>query len=262
MVSNTETCVPGFWSTLRPRPRKASWTRRGSPGTRWNTSGPRTRTYSQTGKETSPTERCTSTLCFGDRGVAQQLIAVNRWLHLYPTWNQDPVVLWTVEQVSQKGCGIGRETLRIQVLSYLIILALAVDEIHWDDRLDPCNHTHEMPTRFTFQLDTAPLLTNEPVGKVSSMTFQPKYKANVFKVQVPCFVIWCRDHGIVRRLGSRLRAKFVYTQGCTGLSRPTIISGNGQQTNTSWKIGSWAWRTESTKVRVDICILTTTLLCR
>lgn len=107
-----------------------------------------------------------------------------KYIHLYPTWEQSPAVLWTADMVKQQGCGISPATLRDQVLAYLVALALAIDEIHWEDRLDAFNHTEHMQTRFTAMLDTAPLVINDPVGKINKHTFQPKYKASCFKMQV------------------------------------------------------------------------------
>eukprot|EP00657_Telonema_sp_P-1_P012207 TRINITY_DN8657_c0_g1_i1.p1 TRINITY_DN8657_c0_g1~~TRINITY_DN8657_c0_g1_i1.p1 ORF type:complete len:248 (+),score=36.79 TRINITY_DN8657_c0_g1_i1:123-866(+) len=108
----------------------------------------------------------------------------SRWIHMYPTWEQSPVVLWTPKLVQSQGCGIGKETLRDQVLAYAIALGLAMDEVHWDDRLDPYNHTEFLPTLFTFMLDTAPLRICEPVGSENHLTFQPKYKFSCFKIQI------------------------------------------------------------------------------
>ena len=109
---------------------------------------------------------------------------MHSWMHMYPTWEQAPVVLWTPELVASKGCGVSKSSLRVQVMSYLIALAVNIQEIHWDDRLDTYNHVPELQDRFTAMLDTAPLFICQPIGKDSKLTFQPKYKRNCFKMQV------------------------------------------------------------------------------
>lgn len=109
---------------------------------------------------------------------------VFRWIHMYPTWEQAPVVLWTAALVTQKGCGISPSTLRDVVLIYLVALSVAINEVHWEDRLDQFNHTELLQTRFTAMLDTAPLVISEPIGSISRFTFQPKYKKSCFKIQV------------------------------------------------------------------------------
>jgi hypothetical protein len=110
---------------------------------------------------------------------------VFRYMHMYPTWEQAPVVLWTPELVGQKGSGISRATLHEQVLTYLALLAVHIDEVHWSDRLNEYNHTEHFQTRVTTIVDTAPVGVEESTRKhTASMTFQPKYKDNVFKLQV------------------------------------------------------------------------------
>ena len=110
---------------------------------------------------------------------------VFRYMHMYPTWEQAPVVLWTPELVAQKGSGISKETLHEQVLAYLAVLAVHIDEVHWSDRLNEYNHTEHFQTRLTTIVDTAPVNVQESTKKhTASMTFQPKYKDNVFKLQV------------------------------------------------------------------------------
>lgn len=110
---------------------------------------------------------------------------VFKYLHMYPTWEQSPAVLWTPALVRQKGCGISAGTLCNQVLLYLAILAVHVDEVHWKDRLNEYNHVEHFQTRATVIVDTAPVTVPETLKKhTASMTFQPKYSANVFKLQV------------------------------------------------------------------------------
>ena len=110
---------------------------------------------------------------------------VFKYLHMYPTWQQAPTVLWTVELVRQKGKGISANTLYEQVLHYLAVLAVNIDEVHWDDRLNKYNHTEHWQTRVTTMVDTCPVNVQESTRKqTASMTFQPKYHDNVFKLQV------------------------------------------------------------------------------
>lgn len=110
---------------------------------------------------------------------------VFRYLHFYPTWEQAATVLWTPDLVAQKGCGISARTLHNNVLTYLAALALVIDEVRWEDRLDPYNHVQLLPTRFTCIVDTGPVFVAESMdGSTASLTFQPKYKENCFKMQV------------------------------------------------------------------------------
>jgi hypothetical protein len=110
---------------------------------------------------------------------------VFKYVHMYPTWEQAPSVLWTPELVRQKGCGISSCTLYDKVLTYLSILAVHMDEVHWEDRLNEFNHVEHFQTRATVIVDTAPVMVPESTKKhTSSMTFQPKYHDNVFKLQV------------------------------------------------------------------------------
>lgn len=147
---------------------------------------------------------------------------VFRYIHMYPTWDQAPVVLWTSELVGQKGCGISRKTLHEQVLTYLAVLAVHIEEVHWSNRLNEYNHCKHFQTRVTTIVDTAPVCVEESTRKqTASMTFQPKYKDNVFKLQVPLilcvfviYLIWC-----VCRLGSVSLAKSCCTQAFIGESR-------------------------------------------
>lgn len=114
-----------------------------------------------------------------------------RYIHMYPTWEQSPVVLWTPELIKQKGKGISRTSLWRNVLLYLARLALAIDEVHWSERLNEYNHVPEFATHFTTMVDTMPVFVAESLDKSSSSkTFQPKYGDNVFKLQVR---VYCSD---------------------------------------------------------------------
>eukprot|EP00658_Telonema_sp_P-2_P041131 TRINITY_DN2940_c0_g1_i2.p1 TRINITY_DN2940_c0_g1~~TRINITY_DN2940_c0_g1_i2.p1 ORF type:complete len:298 (+),score=44.48 TRINITY_DN2940_c0_g1_i2:273-1166(+) len=108
-----------------------------------------------------------------------------RYIHMYPTWAQTPVVLWTPEWVSRKGCGISATTLRRAVLQWIAALALVLDEVHWADRLDAMNHVELLPKRFTVLVDTAPVSVGDALDKeVAKLNFQPKYKDTVYKLQI------------------------------------------------------------------------------
>lgn len=108
-----------------------------------------------------------------------------RYIHMYPTWDQAPVVLWSSESMHRSGAGITKDTLRKHVLTYIAVLAVVVDEVHWDDRLSQYNHTTLLPTRFTAIVDTAPVCVQESLNKATAkLTYQPKYSDNVFKLQV------------------------------------------------------------------------------
>lgn len=124
---------------------------------------------------------------------------VFKYIHMYPTWDQSPAVLWTAELVKQKGRGISRSTLQEQVLTYLALLAVNVDEVHWAGRLNAYNHVEHFQTRVTALVDTAPVVVEESTRKgTAKMTFQPKYKDNVFKLQV--------NHAFIHSLLQQLHA--------------------------------------------------------
>jgi hypothetical protein len=127
-----------------------------------------------------------------------------RYLHMYPTNEQVPVVLWTREMILQKGKGITSYTLQNNVLHYLASLALVIDEVHWENRLSEWNHVELLPTRFTTIVDTFPVFVSESLDKkISKLTYQPKYEQNVFKIQVCHSSAAAVINGVVYSLASR-----------------------------------------------------------
>jgi hypothetical protein len=158
---------------------------------------------------------------------------VFKYMHMYPTWEQAPAVLWTPALVRQKGCGVSISTLHQQVLTYLAILAVNIDEVHWKNRLSAWNHVDHFATRATVLVDTAPIGVEESLCKqTSSMTYQPKYGDNVFKIQVIHANCSAVDSLCVYRSASRSLARSCCTLGCIGVSAQTILFGDGPRTPT------------------------------
>jgi hypothetical protein len=148
-----------------------------------------------------------------------------KWMHMYPTWEQSPSVLWTAELVTKKGCGISKATLYGTVLSYLAALAVHIDEVDWKARLNEYNHVEHLQTRFTTIVDTAPAFCQESAN--SSMTFQPKYSDNCFKLQVDSEFLLDMT---VCRLEFPWSGILCSTLDFTGACPRTIWFGAGQDT--------------------------------
>ncbi len=102
------------------------------------------------------------------------LYLIYKYLHLYPGRNQVKTVL-----------GCTRFHLQYVILPALHYLCLVMDEIHWNDRLDPRNHTPHFPFLFTGIVDTFPIRVKQPVNKeLRESLYNPKYGACVYKCQL------------------------------------------------------------------------------
>ncbi len=81
--------------------------------------------------------------------------------------------------------GCTRYELQYTVLPALHFLALVMDEIYWDDRLDPRNHSPHFPYLFTGMVDTFPMhVLNPSCKEVRNALLNPKYGGCVFKGQL------------------------------------------------------------------------------
>lgn len=96
------------------------------------------------------------------------------YIHLYPTRRQSSIVL-----------GCSASTLQETVLPHLITLANMINEIRWDDRLNPFNHTPDFPYLFTGMVDTFPIEVEKPEHReLRRALFTNKYGTTVYKVQL------------------------------------------------------------------------------
>lgn len=102
------------------------------------------------------------------------LFYVYKYLHMYPLRCQTLTVL-----------GCTRYYLHYVILPALHYLRLVMDEIHWEDRLDPGNHTPHFPFLFTGMVDTFPMRVQQPAeSEIRRRLYNPKYKFCIFKGQL------------------------------------------------------------------------------
>ncbi len=66
------------------------------------------------------------------------MVNIYRYIHLYPTYRQAPIFY-----------DFGKSQFHRNVIEELPGLASCLDEINWDDRLDPWNHSPQFPKFFT-----------------------------------------------------------------------------------------------------------------
>ena len=96
------------------------------------------------------------------------------YMHMYPRRYQTKNVL---------GCDV--YFFHYVVLPALHYLALVMDEIYWDDRLDPYNHVIPFPFLVTGMVDTFPVRVLQPTNsEIRKRLYNPKYGACVYKVQL------------------------------------------------------------------------------
>lgn len=103
----------------------------------------------------------------------QYLFLAYKYIHQYPARENESVL------------GISSTTLHNKVLPTLHTLATGINEIHWEDRLDPYNHTPDFPYYVTGIVDTVPIVVLEPEDALlRHWLFNPKYGAPVYKAQI------------------------------------------------------------------------------
>lgn len=62
---------------------------------------------------------------------------------------------------------------------------LSLDEIFWEDRLNPYNHTPDFPFYVTGIVDTVPFTVLQPIDPtLNHAIYNPKYGHTVYKAQV------------------------------------------------------------------------------
>ena len=87
------------------------------------------------------------------------------YLHMYPNRCQ-----------SKSSLGSSRWKLNYDVIPAIRYLAQVMNEIHWEDRLSPYNHTPHFPLWFVGAVDTFPLRVLTPVSsRLRKALFNPKY---------------------------------------------------------------------------------------
>jgi hypothetical protein len=86
-------------------------------------------------------------------------------MHMYPNRSQ-----------SKSALGCSRYSLNYFVIPAINYLEHVMDEIHWDDRLSPYNHTPHFPLWFVGAVDTFPLRVLTPISShLRKALFNPKY---------------------------------------------------------------------------------------
>lgn len=86
---------------------------------------------------------------------------------------------------SKSVLGCSRDYLQRTILPGLYYLADVIDEIYWEDRLDPRNHAPHFPFLFTGIVDTFPMRVCCPTdGELAKSLYNPKYKHYVYKGQL------------------------------------------------------------------------------
>ena len=100
---------------------------------------------------------------------------------MYPLEPQFPNIL----QARGFKRGIGKTTFRTKVVPLAFALARIMNEVKWEDRLDPYNHHPFFPVGVTTVWDTAPIYVATPSdSRINRLLYQPKYKNCVFKLQI------------------------------------------------------------------------------
>ncbi len=96
-----------------------------------------------------------------------------KYLHRYPSRNDLDVL------------GCSRATLHDKILPVIYQLADSVNEIFWDDRLDPYNHIPFFSANVTGAVDTVPIYVQQPQNStLRHMLYNPKYAGTVYKMQI------------------------------------------------------------------------------
>ena len=90
------------------------------------------------------------------------------YIHMYPSYDQ-------IRHVCRAtgGKGISSTCFYDNVIPLAVKLALALDEIHYEDRLDPMNHHLFFPVGITTILDTFPVYVSAPSDSRLKL-YQPK----------------------------------------------------------------------------------------
>ena len=122
--------------------------------------------------------------CRADRVYSNTIIHffyLYTYIHMYPLEPQFPNIL----QARGFKRGIGKTTFRTKVVPLAFALARIMNEVKWEDRLDPYNHHPFFPVGVTTVWDTAPIYVATPSdSRINRLLYQPKYKNCVFKLQI------------------------------------------------------------------------------
>jgi len=96
------------------------------------------------------------------------------FVHLNPTSGQIPTIL----RANGQDIGISSSIFYDAIVPMALALACAMNEIHYEDRLDAMNHHPFFPVGFTAIIDTFPVYVSAPTDKrLGRMLYQPKCAA-------------------------------------------------------------------------------------
>jgi len=96
------------------------------------------------------------------------------YIHIYPRSRQSRVIF-----------GRSQHYIARTILPALELIARTFDEIHWNERLNPYNHTPHFPYFATSIVDTFPVHVSQPSNAAFARTlFNPKYGGCVWKVLI------------------------------------------------------------------------------
>lgn len=101
------------------------------------------------------------------------LLDVYEFIHCYPTHRRGVMGHFNRYYISRT------------VLPAIYYLGAVMEEINWNDRLDPYNHGEFFDKYVTCMVDTMPIFINKSCNSnIAMATYNGRYKENLFKVQV------------------------------------------------------------------------------
>lgn len=102
----------------------------------------------------------------------KHLYQIYKYIHKYPRRTQ-----------CHEDLGVGRTQVQCRLFPQMEWLANNMDEIHWEDRLSPWNHSPDFPYFVTGIFDTLPVYIQTPQDPVRYRLFyNGKYGAHVYKL--------------------------------------------------------------------------------
>lgn len=103
---------------------------------------------------------------------AKYIFLAYKYIHQYPQQENTCVL------------GISSTTLKTKIIPVLSILAQTLNEIFWEDRLDPYNHAPDFPYYVTCMVDTIPIYVQNPTNAIiGRWLYNPKYGSAIYKGQ-------------------------------------------------------------------------------
>jgi len=96
------------------------------------------------------------------------------YIHMYPRIRQSRAIFQRSPQYISK-----------RILPALQLMAHTFDEVHWNERLNPYNHTLHFPFYINSIVDTFPIYVSQPSdASMARALFNPKYGGCIWKVLI------------------------------------------------------------------------------